>query len=91
MGSASETEYLLPLANELGLLNGDTYRRLSTDTEEIKRMLAALMAKLKADYGVVFTNPDKEPFIEASVKIINNFAKEKGIETLAAKIMNSAK
>ncbi len=49
MGSASETEYLLLLANELGLLNDDTYRRLSADIEGIKRMLAALMAKLKAD------------------------------------------
>ena len=49
MGSASETEYLLLLANELGLLNDDTYRRLSADIEEIKRRLAALMAKLKAD------------------------------------------
>ncbi len=49
MGSASETEYLLLLANELGLLNGDTHRKLSTNTEEIKRMLATLIAKLKAD------------------------------------------
>jgi four helix bundle protein len=49
MGSASETEYLLLLANELGLLNGDTHRKLSTDTAEVKRMLAALIAKLKAD------------------------------------------
>ena len=48
------------------------------------------MAKLKADYGVVFTNPDKKPFIEASVKVINDFAKQKNIETLAAKIINSA-
>ncbi len=49
MGSASETEYLLLLANELGLLNGDTHRKLSTDTAEVKRMLATLIAKLKAD------------------------------------------
>ncbi len=49
MGSASETEDLLLLANELGLLNGDTHRRLSPDTAEITRRLTARIAPLKAE------------------------------------------
>ena len=49
MGSASETEYLSLLANDLKFLNGDSHRKLSTDTAEVKRMLAALITKLRAE------------------------------------------
>lgn len=49
------------------------------------------MLKLKSDYAVVFTHPDKTPFIEASLKVINKFAKEKNIEGLTAKIIGTAK
>ncbi|WJS05626.1 TRAP transporter substrate-binding protein [Roseibium aggregatum] len=44
------------------------------------------MAKLKSDYGVVFTTPDKGPMIEASAAVIQNFASEKGLEALAGAI-----
>jgi four helix bundle protein len=49
MGSASELEYFLLLAADLKHLKQALQQRLTVDTQEIKRMLAALIAKLKAD------------------------------------------
>jgi four helix bundle protein len=49
MGSASELEYTLLLAKDLGLLNGTTYQPLVDEVYEVKRMLAALIKKLKAE------------------------------------------
>ena len=49
MGSASELEYHLLLAHDLDLLKAPDYQRLSSEAVEVKRMLAALMQKLKAD------------------------------------------
>jgi four helix bundle protein len=49
MGSASELEYLLLLARDLGLLEDESYPELATATSEVKRMLAALMQKLNAE------------------------------------------
>ncbi len=49
MGSASETEYHLLLAHDLKYLNTDDYQALSTTVIEIKRMLAALIKKLRTD------------------------------------------
>jgi four helix bundle protein len=49
MGSASEVEYLLLLANELGFLEKSLYQQLERDATEVKRMLAAFILKLKAD------------------------------------------
>lgn len=49
MGSASETEYHLLLAKDLGYLNDVTAQRLTTNTQEAKRMLASFLQKLKAD------------------------------------------
>lgn len=51
----------------------------------------ANLAKLKADYGVNVTTPDKTPFIEASKKTIEAFAREKGLEDIAGKIADAAK
>jgi four helix bundle protein len=48
-GSASELEYHLLLARDLEFLREADYQRLSTQTQEVKRMLAALLHKLKAD------------------------------------------
>ena len=48
-GSAGELEYHIVLARDLGLLNVDDYQRLSTETIEVKRMLASLLQKLRAD------------------------------------------
>ena len=47
-GSASELEYHLLLAFDLGLIKALDYERLSSGTVELKRMLAALVKKLKA-------------------------------------------
>jgi four helix bundle protein len=49
MGSASETEYHLLLAHDLGYLAGPTHQRLAKDTQEVKRMLSAFISKLTAD------------------------------------------
>jgi len=48
MGSASELEYHLLLARDLGLLNSPAYDSLAGQTTEIKRMLTSLIRRLKA-------------------------------------------
>jgi four helix bundle protein len=49
MGSASETEYQLILARDLGFLSQDSYGALQNEVEEVKRMLASLLKTLRAD------------------------------------------
>jgi len=49
VGSASEVEYQLLLARDLKLLAAPDYQRLSVEAVEVKRMLASLMQKLRAD------------------------------------------
>jgi four helix bundle protein len=48
-GSASELEYHVLLAHDLGLLNTPDYQRLSQEVVEVKRMLSSLVKKLGAD------------------------------------------
>ncbi|WP_417271666.1 TRAP transporter substrate-binding protein [Celeribacter sp.] len=48
------------------------------------------MEALKADFGVVFTEPEKGPLIEASAAVIESFAADEGIEDLAAAIASAA-
>lgn len=47
-------------------------------------------AELKSKYGTVFTTPDKKPFIEKSIAIIKDFAKEKKLEAITDKILAAA-
>jgi four helix bundle protein len=49
LGSASELQYHLLLARDLSLLEAKVYQRLAQQTVEVKRMLTALLQKLKAD------------------------------------------
>jgi four helix bundle protein len=49
MGSASELEYHVLLAHDLDYLTAPTHKRLTEQVQEVKRMLAALIQKLKAD------------------------------------------
>jgi len=49
MGSASELEYHLLLARDLTILESPEYARLSGEVTEVKRMLASLIQKLRAD------------------------------------------
>jgi len=49
MGSASELEYHLLLAHDLAMLEAEDYQRLFEEAIEVKRMLASLIKKLKAD------------------------------------------
>lgn len=49
MGSASELEYHLLLACDLGFLQRSEYDRLAGDVVEIKRMLASFIQKLTAE------------------------------------------
>jgi four helix bundle protein len=49
MGSASELEYHLLLAKDLNLIKPADYEDLAPRATELKRMLTALMQRLKAD------------------------------------------
>ena len=49
MGSASEVEYHLLLCKDLGYINPNDHEELSQTTIEVKKMLTALIQKLKAD------------------------------------------
>jgi four helix bundle protein len=48
-GSASEVEYHLLLAHDLGYLKDAEYQRLDEEINELKRMLTAFINKLKAN------------------------------------------
>src|SRR5579864_677410 len=48
-GSASEVEYHLLLSRDLELLQNADFQRLTSEVVEVKRMLASLMQKLRAD------------------------------------------
>jgi four helix bundle protein len=47
MGSASELEYQLLLAHDLGFLDRATYQRLHADLLEVKKMLNAFIQRLR--------------------------------------------
>ena len=47
MGSASELEYQLLLAHDLGLLGTKDYEELSQRTQEVKRMLSTFITRLR--------------------------------------------
>jgi four helix bundle protein len=49
MGSASELEYQLLLSHDLGLVSESDHQVLASQATEVKRMLTALLQKLKAD------------------------------------------
>jgi len=61
LGSASEVEYHLFLARELGVAEPGVCDRLSGQTAEIKRMLAGLIARLRAA-----DRPPRPPVAESS-------------------------
>ena len=48
MGSASELEYHLLLAHDLGLLGNGEYKLLENQAVELKRMLSSFISKLRA-------------------------------------------
>ncbi len=48
MGSASELEYLLLLAHDLGYLQEKLYQSMQTELVETRKMLNAFIQKLKA-------------------------------------------
>ena len=48
MGSASETEYHLLLACDLGFIAAGSHQQLAEQTQEVKRMLASFIAKLSS-------------------------------------------
>ena len=49
LGSASELEYHLLLSVDLKLLDGSAYARLNSAVVQVKRMLAGLLRKLRAE------------------------------------------
>jgi four helix bundle protein len=48
-GSASETDYHLNLASDLGYLSPEDYLPLANEIGQVKRMIGAFARKLKAD------------------------------------------
>ena len=48
MGSASEVEYHLLLARDLGLIDSPQYNELETIVTEVKRMLTSFIAKVRS-------------------------------------------
>lgn len=51
-GSASEVEYHLILARDLRLISEEDAERLNRDITEIKRMLSALINRVKIPHGI---------------------------------------
>jgi len=49
MGSASEVEYQVLLARDLGFLNSLEFEKLDSNVSEVKRMLTGLIRKLSAE------------------------------------------
>lgn len=49
MGSASELEYHILLARDLGYLSGNAHQVLNQRVLEVKRMLSALVSKVSAE------------------------------------------
>jgi four helix bundle protein len=49
LGSASELEYFELLARDLRYLDEACYEHINSDAQEVKRMLTALIARLRAD------------------------------------------
>ena len=49
MGSASELEYQLLLSHDLGFVCESEYKVLASQAIEVKRMLASLLHRLRAD------------------------------------------
>jgi four helix bundle protein len=48
-GSASEVEYHILLARDLGFLDSEQYKSLDAAVVEVKRMLASLIIKVESD------------------------------------------
>jgi four helix bundle protein len=49
IGSASEVEYLLILARDLGYVESEAHREFEERVTELKRMLTAFLKKLRSD------------------------------------------
>jgi len=49
LGSASELEYHLLLARDLGYLNSNAYEELSSAAQEVKKMLTALSRRVYSE------------------------------------------
>ena len=51
IGSASEADYHLLLARDLEMLPSDRYDALNSELQEVKRMLAKFIARIRRDNG----------------------------------------
>jgi four helix bundle protein len=49
LGSASELEYHILLSADLQLVDRETYRQLNSAVVQVKRMIAGLLRKLRAE------------------------------------------
>lgn len=88
------------------VMNAASLERLPGDLQDIVRQAAIEAADfdvaleqeldqknkalLESEYGVTYTSPDKAPFIERSVPVIEKFATDEGLTELAQQIRNAA-
>lgn len=56
MGSACETEYQLLLSLDLGFMLEDEYSKLQDVTQEVKRMLSALLKTLHTNHRMLIAD-----------------------------------
>jgi four helix bundle protein len=66
MGSASETQYHLELARDLGFLDQSTHEMLSAEVVAVKRMLAAFIVKLRTRASAT---PGRQPKTDKSAHL----------------------
>jgi four helix bundle protein len=52
LGSASEVDYYLVLARDLEFLEASAYQSLDSGAQEVKRMLASLIARVRSTSGL---------------------------------------
>ena len=61
MASASELEYHLLLAAELGILQRSAYEQLESQVKEVKRMLTSLIKRIRSDEASAKSGRRVEP------------------------------
>jgi four helix bundle protein len=52
LGSASELDHHLLLCKDLGYLENESYRHLSSDLTEVRKMLSSLLSSIETEHGL---------------------------------------
>ncbi len=84
VGSAAKLSRLTP--EQQDAIREAAKEAADFDVELEGRLDQENMEKMKSEYEVVFTEPNKDRMIEASTAVIEAYARDKGLEELAAAI-----